>query len=414
MKVLYVTGGCLTKNTSANMSHNGFVKGILDCGHEVDIIMANDSYGEEDKALIKWENAQYFEFESNSIIDKLKIKYRKLSNTQYVVNNDQTYQDEDRQKDKLKVFARSLTKKLVYLIFPLDPIYPLEKTWLKNAEKYSSNEKYDIVISNSSPAASHKLVSELFEKKRIICKRWVQIWEDPWFYDLYGGRSQAVKEAEHDLLMKAQEVFYVSPLTLMYQKKHFADCAHKMKCVPLPFYEFGDKRLEEHKVKDKSFGYFGDYFSHTRNLLPFYEALKATGYEGNICGDSDLGIPSTEKITVSGRVTLDILAGVQAQTQVLVHLCNLSGGQIPGKIYHYSATNKPILFILDGTKEEIESIKSFFEKYDRYYFCNNNVQAIIDSMNLIFNEHRSFTSVREFEPINVVEKVINEKEYSFY
>ena len=35
MKVLYVTSACLTKNTSANMSHNGYVKGLIDNGNQV-------------------------------------------------------------------------------------------------------------------------------------------------------------------------------------------------------------------------------------------------------------------------------------------------------------------------------------------------------------------------------------------
>ncbi len=40
MDVLYVVGSCLTKNTSANMSHNAYVQGLLENGCNVDIIMA--------------------------------------------------------------------------------------------------------------------------------------------------------------------------------------------------------------------------------------------------------------------------------------------------------------------------------------------------------------------------------------
>ena len=57
-----------------------------------------------------------------------------------------------------------------------------------------------------------------------------------------------------------------------------------------------------------SFGYFGDYYSQTRNLCPFYEALIELGLTGYIYGDSDVNLPSTERITVSPRVTLDKLA----------------------------------------------------------------------------------------------------------
>ena len=188
-------------------------------------------------------------------------------------------------------------------------------------------------MSNSSPAAGHRLVADLLRSKHIKAKRWVQIWEDPWYYDLYGNHSDAILEEERYLLKEAQEVLYVSPLTLHYQKQFFPDCADKMGVIPLPAFLIGNQE-QKPLSSPISFGYFGDYFSHVRNLSPFYEALKASGYTGNIYGDSDINLPSQSQITVSPRVTLDVLEQVQDKTDVLVHLSNLRGGQIPGKIYH--------------------------------------------------------------------------------
>ena len=74
MKVLYITGSCLTKNTSANMSHNGYVQGLLENGAEVTILMANDSWGKTDNKLHKWENAKYIEFNSVSFMDRSKVR----------------------------------------------------------------------------------------------------------------------------------------------------------------------------------------------------------------------------------------------------------------------------------------------------------------------------------------------------
>ena len=48
MRVLYVVGSCLTKNTSANMSHNGYVQGLLENACQVDILMSEDSWGVQD------------------------------------------------------------------------------------------------------------------------------------------------------------------------------------------------------------------------------------------------------------------------------------------------------------------------------------------------------------------------------
>lgn len=116
----------------------------------------------------------------------------------------------------------------------------------------------------------------------------------------------------------------------------------------------------------------------------------------------------TDLVKVSGRVTLDILEKVQEQTTVLVHLCNLRGGQIPGKIYHYSATEKPILFILDGTEEEQRIIRDYFSQFNRYYFCSNNQQDIeqaIREMTAHIDKYKGHV-VQEFSPKYIVSKLL--------
>ena len=160
MKVLYITGSCLTKNTSANMSHNGYVQGLLENGAEVTILMANDSWGKTDNKLHKWENAKYIEFNSVSFIDKIKSKYIRM--TQNAVSDSQATSPKlNKIKPSIKNHIRKLLKKTFYTLHKPDPIYPLEKTWLKHASRYQSKDEYDLVISNSSPAASHKLAALL-------------------------------------------------------------------------------------------------------------------------------------------------------------------------------------------------------------------------------------------------------------
>ena len=405
MKVLYVVGSCLTKNTSANMSHNGYVQGLLENGCDVDILMAEDSWGAHDSALPVWEKAEYNSYPSAAWQDHIRKKARGcFSAPAPTVSGVTEAQSENHLHTSVKGTIRSLAKSVFYKCFPADPLYPLEKTWLKNAEKFRSDTEYDLVVSNSSPAASHKLVGTLLKKGRIACKRWVQIWEDPWFFDLYGGHAESIREEEHALLREASEIYYVSPLTLKYQQQYFGDCAHKMKHIPLPYLDFASQDASD--PGEWSFGYFGDYYSHTRNLLPFYEALKRVGEKGYIFGDSDLHLQGTEEITVSGRVTLDVLAQVQAKTKVLVHLCNLRGGQIPGKIYHYCATTKPILFILDGTSEERVILTSYFSQFDRFYFCENNADAIFATIQRICADNREWARLEAFSPKEVVRQLL--------
>ena len=237
--------------------------------------------------------------------------------------------------------------------------------------------------------------------------RWVQIWEDPWYYDLYGGHTEAQKEEEHRLLKEADRICYVSPLTLNYQKQHFPDCSDKMFFIPLPAFDFAcDDVL---KCAGDTFGYFGDYYSQTRNLLPFYKATKKTGINAFIIGDSNLNLISDAQIHVMSRTTLDELSEYQKKTFTLVNLCNLKGGQIPGKIYHYSVTKHPILFILDGTEYEKKQIHSFFSQYQRYVFCENNEQSITEAiLEILKYKGREEKPVADFYPKNIIQKLIEE------
>ena len=405
MKVLYVTGACLTKNTSANMSHNAFIKGFIDNGCQVEISMANDSWGEEDSALPRFQDVTYYEYNAVALTDKIRKNARTIIQPDVAHNNSSEVSITHK---SFKQRLRQAAKSVFYSMVKIDSDYGRDMEWIKNASKFRTNQKYDLVVSNSSPAASHKLADILIKKKRIHTDRWIQIWEDPWYYDLYGGHTEEEKEEEHNLLKSASEVYYVSPLTLMYQKRYYSDCAEKMKCIPLPFLDFSNAKRQGNTVND-SFGYFGDYYLATRNLQPFYDALAKSGNRGYIYGDSDLVLKNTDKILVSGRVTLDILSKVQEKTDVLVHLSNLQGGQIPGKIYHYSATTKPILFILDGTDDEKKALLEFFGKFDRYYFCENETEAILQTMRKICSEKKSFMPVEQFSPKNVIQRIIATK-----
>ena len=225
--------------------------------------------------------------------------------------------------------------------------------------------------------------------------------------DLYNqNRNKKIEKEENRLLNAADKIVYVSPLTLLYQKKMFLYAANKMTWFPLPYYY---KNEEEYKVNDElKFGYFGDYFSFSRNLIPFYEAAQEKGISVKIYGNSDLKLSETKNIIIHSRIGLEELAKKEKETDVLVCLCNLRGGQIPGKIYQYSATTKTILFILDGTVEEQKVLKNYFEQFNRYIFCENNVtdikRAISDIMNYKYNVKNE--SVEFFNPENIMKKVL--------
>ena len=146
-----------------------------------------------------------------------------------------------------------------------------------------------------------------------------------------------------------------------------------------------------------------------RDLESFYKAADKAGVEVNICGNPSNLFRSTDKIHIHPRLPLAELKPIEDGTNVLVFLCNRKGGQIPGKIYQYSATDKTILFILDGTEDEQAVLKDYFGKFNRYVFCRNTVEDITCAIRQI--ESDNIGSVRnvpldDFEPAKIVTSIL--------
>ena len=139
MKVLYVVGSCLTKNTSANMSHNGYVQGLLENGAQVDIIMADESWGEAEPVFSKWEQANYYIYPSESFKDRLRKKARQNFSEVVVAPDNKSSENSNIVKSR-KTNIRSIVKKMFYVLFPNDSIYPLEEKWLRTASVFKNDK----------------------------------------------------------------------------------------------------------------------------------------------------------------------------------------------------------------------------------------------------------------------------------
>lgn len=415
MKILFAVGACLNLNTSANMSHNSYIAGLVETGNEVDVLMADSSFGSFDKKFKNIQGAEYYVYPYYSKLAKrlsvLNDSLHSSAAQQVSLSADTGVKNTgNNKKSGIKSFVKSKLKKAYRHILKYDYVYNNSYFWITNtAKKFKSDTHYDLVISNSSPAASHKVVSLLKNNGNISYDKWVQIWEDPWSHDIYANVDNRILEEERKLLSQADVIFYVSPLTLENQKEIFPESADKMKFVPLPFFKYSDdKKCVKSEKFGISIGYFGDYYSKTRNILPLYNAVCETGCIFNVCGDTDLNLCSDDKITVKPRVGLNELSVIQDNTDILVCICNLGGGQIPGKIYHYSVTDKPILFLLDGNDKEKKLIKEYFEPYNRFIFCENNVADISAVIREFQNGSRNIVAapIDSFSPSNIALDII--------
>lgn len=403
MKILVINGDCIQTNSSANLCHLAYIRGLLAAGNEVTLLSADGRDYKVDPAMEIPEQVVQYTIYGVSIYEKLSLKKQKKSDPIVAGSSVMKTPASSRMIHKVMDKAKST-------ILSFYGVHGIYATFVRKAQKFKSDEDFDYIISISTPVTSHLLTYNLLKAGHIRGKHWIQIWEDPWYSDAYGFNSkEKIRQEEKRLLSFAEKVCYVSPLTLENQKRLYPESAKKMFWQPLPFY-YKSEEENQSSAGHNRYGYFGDYVPAARDLQPFYEAAKETGIEVNICGNPCNLFQSTTQIHIHPRLPLNELKPIEDSTNVLVFLCNRKGGQIPGKIYQYSATSKTILFIMDGTEEEQHVLKEYFGKFNRYVFCQNTTTDIARAIRKI--ESRDLGNVQnvpldDFDPVKTITNILD-------
>ncbi|WP_033542291.1 hypothetical protein [Planococcus sp. CAU13] len=362
------------------------IKGLKIDGHKIDVL-----------TLPARENDEYYD-NSNGIIDCDRVIYtenNKIYNS--LVESNQTM------LGIVKKTILPLLRKVYHSFSLFDNSINVAKNINKGLLKI---DYYDLIISSSDPKSSHVAVSKLIEQG-LKYGEWVQYWGDPLTLDITNKTilpNAYIKKVEYRLLSQANRIIYVSPFTLKEQRKLFPELAERMKFVPIPYLD--EKIYVINKINEESLklGYFGDYKYEVRNLLPFYSACKNNNFSCVIAGNSNMELSSTKDIFVLPRINQSKVEQLEKECSILICVLNKTGTQIPGKLYHYAATNKPILVILDG--DHVNEIVEYLNSFDRFYTCKNNEKSIVNTIKDILIEKREYIPSPEFKPEVIARKII--------
>ncbi|CAH0309322.1 hypothetical protein SRABI80_04491 [Peribacillus frigoritolerans] len=186
----------------------------------------------------------------------------------------------------------------------------------------------------------------------------------------------------------------------------FPSISDKFHFLPIPYIK--QTSVQNKELKEFDLGYFGDFYSRDRNIQPLYSVAEKYNFSLKICGNSDVPIKCNSKIKVSPRINYDLVKKYEGESEILVCICNTNGTQLPGKIYHYAASTKPILVILDG--ERSMHIKEYLEKFDRYIICFNTEESIKEAINSIKNSNKEYDPSPFFAPIRIAKGIL---EYAY-
>lgn len=288
-------------------------------------------------------------------------------------------------------------------------LYPIAKKIYHRLSLYNHTDKvakaisidilpqreYEYVIAVSDPKTTYIALQVLLQQG-LKAKKIIEYWGDP----LYGDVTQkaiypafVLKREERRFLSLANKIVYTTPMTLKMEQKTYPEYADRMVCIPTA--NATQKIYDDPRNDVYTVGYYGGYKSTVRNIMPLYQAFhKLIGIAKlNLVGDTDLNLVSTVNIIVKPR---GVVKELEEKTDLFVCVLNNSGTQIPGKIYHMAATNRPILVVLDG--EMKESIAEYLKTFNRYVTCENTAEDIEKAVRSIMADTRVWAPCERLEP----------------
>ncbi len=392
MRILYITAENIYGTGSSNIRNVSMIEGISALGNEVSIL----SFEVNENTKKFDENIK----ERLSPYNKYFLTNRSLQKVFAIKKGDESKKIVSR----LKTFVYRWAKK-IYLRFSSTDT--LSQAVSRANPKDFPSEQYDVVISSSDPISSHSLAEMFFKTVPQNNCKWLQYWGDPMLLDITrtNKNKRKLKKIEGSFLRKANKIVYTNPLIVAEQKKIYSDCAEKMHFVPTPFsfYDYGREQSNEYDV-----GYFGSYMSCVRDILPLCTAVTASDKRMIVMGGGDQALPKDERIDNRSFQSTSVVAEYESKCTLLVCLCNTSKSgnriyQIPGKIYHYAVTDKPVLIV--GADE---ATKEFLESYNRFVFCDNDASQITQAIEDIINgtAQACFEPIEDFSPRKIAEEFI--------
>ena len=300
-----------------------------------------------------------------------------------------------------------LKQKLLPLLRKVYHTFSLYTSSSKIAKKLTLDilprKEYKYVISVSDPKISQIALRALLHDG-LRSEKVIEYWGDPMTGDITQKAIYPeciIKREERRFLKVADKIVYTSPFTLEMEQKAHPAYAARMTFVPTA--NAFEKIYPETQNAVYTVGYYGAYYSWIRNIKPLYHAFSSLRGVAklNLVGDSDLQLQPADNVMIRPR---GIVKDLEEQTDLFVCVLNSTGTQIPGKLYHTAATNRPILVVLDGDRQD--EMRKYLESFDRFILCGNSETEIVAAIRSIMNDKRVWEPCKLLEPKAIAKRII--------
>lgn len=391
MNILYITSS-FTKSGSASVRNISLVNGLIENGHNVDVLTQ------------EWPSHMKDYYLEKNINEKINVYYDKIKIIELYFNNIAS-NNKKINRNFLFTKVKEIIKKVYY--FP-----DIDKEWVLKYNKNILNNNYDLIISSSDTKTCHFVAEKLIKKN--IGKKWFQIWGDPWFYDkgTTGIRKVRALFKEKNIISMADKVFYISEPTLSAQKAKYKKNSKKMLHLKRAYFN----EIISNKKPDKSeliFSYIGSIY-YGRNINPILDAIdkfnKNNDYNIKLniygsCGNEiDLITEKYKFVNFFGYINYGKVEEITRESDALIFLGNWGdSNQIPGKLFDYFGTNKAVIALLEDMDSEVAK---FIIKTNRCIVLENKLEKI--DMNSIVSEivNTEYKPLREYSRKAVAKELI--------
>lgn len=369
------------KNSSASIRNNSLVKGLMELGYNVDVY------------TVEWPQSLLSLYLQKENIGN--IHYDKLPNIERI----------NSVKSRIKHNSRFITvakKILKQILFFPDECYQ----WVRLFD-YDISTNYECIITSSDLKSSHFVGMAM--KRRFPNIKWIQVWGDPWKSDVntITLMKYVISYYERKILSLGDKIVYVSSVTKEDMAHRYCNLRNKMYYIPRGYYIEDNMNFQKNDSAILHITYTG-LISSGRNIFHLLNVLEKKFLEPKIVidlygkfseNDSEL-LKKYSCVNVYGSVDLEQMQGVYSSSSMLLYLSNRRGAtQIPGKLYDYMGTTKPILCLVE---DENDAISTFLKSFDRCLVLKNDFVTIEDSIELILDfSKRRFPINKDFAPQNI-------------
>lgn len=268
---------------------------------------------------------------------------------------------------------------------------------IAKGRRLMEENRHDAIISSGFPFTCH--IAGSFLKRISQGKPWIADYGDPWAYNptflLPKWRSFIDKKIESKVLKAANRIIVTTDKT----KEHYLNLYHFLKPQDIEVITQGFSHEElkwiSPETTDKFRIVYTGIFYKTREPFVFFDALSSLkdiwkDLEVIIAGDmpndeyrqyaENKGL--SEIVRFIGFVPRKRALSLQKGASLLLLIGNGGGIQVPGKVYEYIASRRPILLIKMDSRDIASAV---IERFKRGICIENDPQKVSESIVYLYN-----------------------------